>query len=154
MRPDRRPHSQTTNCKLPDLESPSRSGTCGRVRPDLQPPESISTAWATAPVSMAKKTREVVYDCHRRAVEYAISYAEIEAFKSRSGTNGIVDEDLIGVATPLIHARTPAPRPQMHDQVGVWNRAKSTSDQSGGWQPLPWQDRRPKTGRPCLQQAC
>ena len=44
-----------------------------------------------------RSTRQVIYDCHREAVDYVLTYAEREVFHSRSGTNGIVTEDIDGV---------------------------------------------------------
>jgi TrwC relaxase len=45
-----------------------------------------------------RATKAVIYGCHRRAVEAVLAYAEAEVFLSRSGTNGVVEEDVAGVA--------------------------------------------------------
>jgi conjugative relaxase-like TrwC/TraI family protein len=97
----------------------------------FSPSKSVSAAWALA----GQDTRAVIYDCHRRAVEYVLGYAEREMFHSRSGTNGIVEEDVTGViAVAFTHWESRAGDPQLHDHVVVWNRAKSVSD--GRWRTL------------------
>src|SRR5665213_3346776 len=58
----------------------------------FSPSKSISAAWALAD----QGTKAVIYECHRRAIQYVLSYAEREMFHSRSGTNGIVQEDVTG----------------------------------------------------------
>ncbi|MGC9962096.1 MAG: MobF family relaxase [Acidimicrobiales bacterium] len=97
----------------------------------FSPSKSISVAWALAD----KETRQVIYDCHRQAVDYVLSYAEREVFHSRSGTNGIVTEDIDGViAAAFTHFDSRAGDPQLHDHVVIWNRARSSSD--GRWRTL------------------
>jgi conjugative relaxase-like TrwC/TraI family protein len=97
----------------------------------FSPSKSISVAWALAD----KETRQVIYDCHRQAVDYVLSYAEREVFHSRSGTNGIVTEDIDGViAAAFTHFDSRAGDPQLHDHVIIWNRARSISD--GRWRTL------------------
>jgi len=97
----------------------------------FSPPKSVSVAWALAD----EGTKAVIYECHRRAVSFVIGYAEGQVFRSRSGTNGIVEEDLSGVvAAAFTHWASRADDPQLHDHVVVWNRARSTSD--GQWRTL------------------
>jgi conjugative relaxase-like TrwC/TraI family protein len=97
----------------------------------FSPPKSVSVAWALAD----EETRQVIYDCHRQAVDYVLSYAEREVFHSRSGTNGIVTEDIDGViAAAFTHFDSRAGDPQLHDHVIIWNRARSSSD--GRWRTL------------------
>ncbi len=97
----------------------------------FSPPKSVSVAWALAD----EETKSVIYDCHRRAINYVLKYAEREVFHSRSGTNGIVQEDIEGVvATAFTHWDSRAGDPQLHDHVVVWNRAQSKSD--GKWRTL------------------
>jgi conjugative relaxase-like TrwC/TraI family protein len=97
----------------------------------FSPSKSVSVAWALAD----EETRQVIYDCHREAVDYVLTYAEREVFHSRSGTNGIVVEDIEGVvAAAFTHFDSRAGDPQLHDHVIVWNRARSTSD--GVWRTL------------------
>ena len=74
-------------------------------------------------------------NCHRQAIEFVVSYAEREVFRSRSGTNGIVEEDVTGVvAAAFTHWSSRADDPQLHDHVVMWNRARSVSD--GRWRTL------------------
>ena len=93
--------------------------------------KSVSVAWALGD----DETRQMIFDCHRRAVDYVITYAEAEVFHSRSGTNGIVTEDIDGViAASFTHFDSRAGDPQLHDHVIIWNRARSSSD--GRWRTL------------------
>ncbi|MGA8682555.1 MAG: MobF family relaxase [Acidimicrobiales bacterium] len=97
----------------------------------FSPSKSVSVAWALAD----EETRQVIYDCHHQAVDYVLSYAEREVFHSRSGTNGIVTEDIDGViAASFTHFDSRAGDPQLHDHVIIWNRARSSSD--GRWRTL------------------
>ena len=97
----------------------------------FSPPKSVSVAWALAD----ERTKAVIYDCHRRAVGYVLAYAEKEVFRSRSGANGIVEEDVAGVvAASFTHWSSRADDPQLHSHVVVWNRAQSLSD--GRWRTL------------------
>jgi conjugative relaxase-like TrwC/TraI family protein len=97
----------------------------------FSPSKSISTAWALAD----SDTKAAIYACHRRAIEVVLTYAEREVFHSRSGRNGVVQEDVEGVvATAFTHWDSRAGDPQLHDHVVVANRARSVSD--GGWRTL------------------
>jgi conjugative relaxase-like TrwC/TraI family protein len=97
----------------------------------FSPSKSVSTAWALADT----ETKAVIYECHRRAVEVVLGYAEREVFHSRSGTNGVVQEDIEGVvAAAFTHWDSRAGDPQLHDHVVVANRARSLSD--GTWRTL------------------
>jgi len=97
----------------------------------FSPSKSVSVAWALAD----EGTKSVIYECHRRAVAYVLSWAEAEVFHSRSGTNGIVEEDVTGVvAAAFTHWTSRADDPQLHDHVVIWNRARSVSD--GKWRTL------------------
>jgi conjugative relaxase-like TrwC/TraI family protein len=112
---------------------PSRSGSAPVAGFDLcfSPPKSFSVLWALAD----DETREVIADCHRQAIDYVISYAEKEVFHSRSGKNGIVEEDISGViAASFTHFTSRSDDPQLHSHVVVWNRSKSVSD--GKWRTL------------------
>jgi conjugative relaxase-like TrwC/TraI family protein len=91
----------------------------------FSPSKSVSTAWAVADDT----TKAVIYDCHRRAIDYVLGYAEREVLHSRSGRHGIVQEDVKGVvAAAFTHWDSRAGDPQLHDHVVVLNRAQSTSD--------------------------
>jgi len=97
----------------------------------FSPSKSVSVAWALAD----EGTKAVIYECHRRAVAYVLGWAEGKVFHSRSGTNGIVEEDVTGVvAAAFTHWTSRANDPQLHDHVVVWNRARSVSD--GKWRTL------------------
>jgi conjugative relaxase-like TrwC/TraI family protein len=97
----------------------------------FSPSKSVSVAWALAD----QETKERIYACHRRAIEVVLSYAEREVFHSRSGTNGVVQEDIEGVvAAAFTHWDSRAGDPQLHDHVVVANRARSVSD--GVWRTL------------------
>lgn len=93
--------------------------------------KSISTAWGLAD----PETKAVIYDCHRRAIDIVLAHAEAEIFHSRSGTDGVVQEDIAGVvAAAFTHWDSRSGDPQLHDHVVVLNRAQSTSD--GKWRTL------------------
>jgi conjugative relaxase-like TrwC/TraI family protein len=97
----------------------------------FSPSKSISAAWALAD----EGTKAVIYECHKRAIEFTLRYAEQKVFRSRSGKNGVVQEDVEGVvAASFTHYDTRAGDPQLHDHVVVWNRARSRSD--GEWRTL------------------
>ena len=97
----------------------------------FSPPKSVSVAWALGD----EDTKAVIHDCHRRAVGYVLAYGEKDVFRSRSGANGIVEEDVAGVvAASFTHWSSRADDPQLHSHVVVWNRAKSLAD--GRWRTL------------------
>ena len=97
----------------------------------FSPSKSVSTAWALAD----RDTKAQIYACHRQAIEVVLAYAEREVFHSRSGTNGVVQEDVVGVvAAAFTHWDSRAWDPQLHDHVVVANRAQSVSD--GAWRTL------------------
>lgn len=110
----------------------------GRLRPPVAGfdltfsiSKSVSTAWGLADPA----TKAVIYDCHRQAVDIVLAYAEAEIFHSRSGTDGVVQEDIAGVvAAAFTHWDSRAGDPQLHDHVVVLNRAQSVSD--GKWRTL------------------
>jgi hypothetical protein len=90
----------------------------------FSPSRSVSVAWALAD----RDTKEKIYACHRRAIEVVLTFAEGEVFHSRSGTNGVVQEDIEGVvAAAFTHFDSRAGDPQLHDHVVVANRARSLS---------------------------
>jgi conjugative relaxase-like TrwC/TraI family protein len=97
----------------------------------FSPSKSVSTAWALADA----ETKARIYDCHRRAIEVVLTYAEREVFCSRSGTGGVLQEDIEGVvAAAFTHWDSRSWDPQLHDHVVVSNRARSVSD--GTWRTL------------------
>jgi conjugative relaxase-like TrwC/TraI family protein len=109
-----------------------------RLRPPVagfdltfSPSKSVSAAWALAD----EGTKAVIYECHKQAIEFTLRYAEQTVFHSRSGKNGVVQEDVEGiVAASFTHYDTRSGDPQLHDHVVVWNRARSKSD--GEWRTL------------------
>lgn len=119
------------------IEADERAKTVIRRAPvagfDLtfSPSKSVSVAWALAD----PETKAVIYECHRRAIDIVVAYAEREVFHSRSGTNGVAQEDIDGVvAAAFTHFDSRAGDPQLHDHVVVANRARSRSD--GIWRTL------------------
>jgi conjugative relaxase-like TrwC/TraI family protein len=91
----------------------------------FSPSKSVSVAWALAD----EEAKAVIYDCHLRAVEIVLAWTEVNVLRSRSGKNGVVEEDVTGVvATAFTHWSSRADDPQLHDHVVIWNRAKSVSD--------------------------
>lgn len=97
----------------------------------FSPSKSVSVAWGLAD----RDTKAHIYACHRRAIEIVLAYAEREVFHSRSGTNGVVQEDVVGVvAAAFTHWDSRSGDPQLHDHVVVANRAQSVSD--GLWRTL------------------
>jgi conjugative relaxase-like TrwC/TraI family protein len=97
----------------------------------FSPSKSVSVAWALAD----PETKTVICDCHRRAIEYVLAFAEREVFRSRSGPQGAVEERVVGVvASAFTHWGSRSGDPQLHDHVVVWNRAKSLSN--GAWRTL------------------
>ena len=64
-----------------------------------------------------------------------LAYAEAEVIRSRSGTNGVVEEDVQGVvAVSFSHWASRSDDPQLHDHLLVWARARCSSD--GRWRTL------------------
>jgi conjugative relaxase-like TrwC/TraI family protein len=93
-------------------------------------PKSISAAWALADAG----TQAVIYDCHQRAIQATLAYAEREVLHSRSGTNGVVQEDIRGVvAAGFDHWDSRAGDPQLHTHVVILNRAQSAD---GTWRTI------------------
>ena len=87
--------------------------------------------WALAD----ENTKQVIYDCHLRAIDRVVEYAEGCVFQLPVGDNGVVEEDINGViAAAFTHFDSRAGDPQLHDHVVVWNRARSVSD--GQWRTL------------------
>ena len=97
----------------------------------FSPSKSVSVAWALAD----KATREVIYRCHQEAIADVLAYAERQVFHSRSGKQGCVEEDIVGVvAASFTHFDSRDGDPQLHDHVVVLNRVQSKND--GAWRTL------------------
>ena len=92
------------------------------------PAKSVSVAWALAD----EATKAVIYGCHRRAVEVVLAYAEAEVFRSRSGTNGVIEEDVDGVvAVSFSHWASRADDPQLHKDLLTWARPSAPPTAAG-----------------------
>ena len=97
----------------------------------FSPSKSVSVAWALAD----RETREVIYRCHQEAIAEVLNYAEREVFHTRSGKNGCVEEDIVGVvAASFTHFDSRDGDPQLHDHVVVLNRVQARDD--GAWRTL------------------
>ncbi len=97
----------------------------------FSPAKGISAAWALAD----PETKQIIFDCHRQAIEIVLAFAEAEVFHSRSGAGGIVEEDIEGIiAAAFTHFDSRTGDPQLHDHVVILNRARSVSD--GKWRTL------------------
>jgi conjugative relaxase-like TrwC/TraI family protein len=93
-------------------------------------PKSVSAAWAVADAG----TQAVIYEAHQEAIRRALAYAERHVFFSRSGTNGVVQEQIRGVvAAAFDHWDSRAGDPHLHTHVVVLNRAQSLD---GTWRTL------------------
>jgi hypothetical protein len=56
----------------------------------FSPQKSVSIAWALSD----QGTNAVIYECHRRAIDYILALTERNIFHSRSGKDGVVHEDV------------------------------------------------------------
>lgn len=93
-------------------------------------PKSVSVAWALADAG----TQGVIYDAHQKALAYVVAYAERSVFSSRSGKNGVVQEDIRGiVGAAFDHWDSRAGDPQLHTHVVVMNRVQGGD---GTWRTL------------------
>ncbi len=97
----------------------------------FSPSKSVSVAWALAD----PKTREVIYRCHQQAIAEVLAYAEREVFHTRTGSQGCVEEDIVGVVgASFTHFDSRDGDPQLHDHVVILNRAQAKDD--GAWRTL------------------
>jgi len=97
----------------------------------FSPSKSVSVAWAVAD----HETREVIYRCHQQAIAEVLAYAEREVFHTRTGRQGCVEEDIMGVvAASFTHFDSRDGDPQLHDHVVVLNRVQAKND--GAWRTL------------------
>ena len=93
-------------------------------------PKSVSVAWGLADAG----TQAVIYQAHQDALAYVLRYAEQNIFTSRSGTNGLVQEDIRGVvAAAFDHWDSRAGDPQLHTHLVVLNRVQG---EDGRWRTL------------------
>jgi conjugative relaxase-like TrwC/TraI family protein len=97
----------------------------------FSPTKSVSVAWALAD----NDTREVIYRCHQQAIAEVLAYAEREVFHTRTGSQGCVEEDIVGVvAASFTHFDSRDGDPQLHDHVVILNRVQAKND--GAWRTL------------------
>ncbi|MFC6044871.1 MobF family relaxase, partial [Nocardioides hankookensis] len=97
----------------------------------FSPSKSISTAWAVADAG----TQAVIYQSHLDAIDLTIKYAEEHVFFSRSGSAGVVQEEIEGViAAAFDHWDSRAGDPQLHTHVIIENLARTVSD--GQWRTI------------------
>ncbi|HET6875678.1 MAG TPA: MobF family relaxase, partial [Acidimicrobiales bacterium] len=108
-----------------------QSGAVAGFDLTFSPAKGISVAWALAD----PETKQIIFDCHRGAIEIVLAFAEAEVFHSRSGAGGIVEEDIEGIiAAAFTHFDSRDGDPQLHDHVVILNRALSVSN--GKWRTL------------------
>jgi conjugative relaxase-like TrwC/TraI family protein len=94
-------------------------------------PKSVSVMWALAD----QDTKVAIHRAHVNAIRFVLSYAEQHVFFSRSGKNGVIQEDIVGiVAAAFDHWDSRAGDPQLHTHVAVLNRGQCHSD--GQWRAL------------------
>jgi len=97
----------------------------------FSPTKSVSVAWALADL----EAREVIYRCHQQAIAEVLAYAEREVFQTRTGSQGCVEEDIVGVvAASFTHFDSRDGDPQLHDHVVILNRVQAKDD--GAWRTL------------------
>ena len=119
-----------------EAEERAKGGTFrtpgGRVRPHLLAHPSRCPWPGRWPIGTPRRRSTPAIAGPSRSCS---TYAEREVFHSRSGTNGVVQEDVEGVvAAAFTHWDSRAGDPQLHDHVVVANRARSVSD--GTWRTL------------------
>jgi conjugative relaxase-like TrwC/TraI family protein len=111
--------------------TPRAGGTVAGFDLTFSPAKGSSVAWALADT----ETKQIIFDCHREAIEIVLAFAEAEVFHSRSGAGGSVEEDIEGIiAAAFTHFDSRDGDPQLHDHVVIWNRARSVAD--GQWRTL------------------
>ncbi|GAA0638061.1 MobF family relaxase [Sporichthya brevicatena] len=93
-------------------------------------PKSVSSLWALADPDMASEVRAA----HRAAVETAMSYLDLHASWSRSGTDGVDQVGTAGlVASSFEHRTSRCGDPQLHTHTLVVNKVRCTD---GRWRTL------------------
>ena len=93
-------------------------------------PKSVSVAWGLADAG----TQALIYQAHQDALAFVLGYAENNVFTSRSGTNGVLQQDIRGVvAAAFDHWDSRAGDPQLHTHLVVLNRVQG---EDGRWRTL------------------
>jgi len=107
----------------------------------LKAPKSASILAGIAP----DHVRDVLHDCHERAVTDALAHLEREACRARRGKDGRVQVRGEGVLAAAFRHRTPrAGDPLLHTHVVVANRALGPD---GRWTALDARPHAPRRGR-------
>lgn len=93
-------------------------------------PKSVSVMWALADAD----TQRAIYDAHVAALRFTLAHAERMVFATRSGTGGVLQEDVRGiVAAAFDHWDSRSGDPQLHTHVAVLNRVQNAD---GAWKTL------------------
>ena len=96
----------------------------------FSPSKSVSVAWA-----LADKDPRSDLPVPPGAIAEVLAYAEREVFHTRTGSQGCVEEDIVGVvAASFTHFDSRDGDPQLHDHVVILNRVQAKSD--GVWRTL------------------
>ncbi|HET9658020.1 MAG TPA: MobF family relaxase, partial [Kineosporiaceae bacterium] len=108
----------------------SRQATTAVAGYDLtfSPVKSISALWAIAPLAVAKQ----VEAAHRAAVEDVLAWLEDHAAYTRTGPQGVAQEDVTGlIAVAFTHRDSRAGDPDLHTHVAISNKVQTRRD--GRW---------------------
>ncbi|MHA7174859.1 MobF family relaxase [Arthrobacter monumenti] len=94
----------------------------------FSPAKSVSVLWALGD----EHTREAIEKAHEEAITSTIKYLEREAIATRTGTNGVAQEDVKGgiIAARFRHYDSRDGDPQLHDHLVVANKVQLAS---GKW---------------------
>lgn len=100
----------------------------------FSPTKSVSVLWALAD----EKTAHKIAECHHKAVQEALSWAEENAIYTRVGTNGIQQVKTQGlIAAEFTHFDTRTGDPDLHSHVLVSNKVQAPD---GRWLTLDSQE--------------
>ena len=111
----------------------SRQATTAVAGYDLtfSPVKSVSALWAIAPRAVA----EQVEAAHRAAVADVLAWLEDHAAYTRTGTDGVAQEDVTGlIAAAFTHRDSRAGDPDLHTHVAISNKVRNRRD--GRWMAL------------------
>ncbi len=116
----------------------------------FSPSKSVSTAWALAD----RNTKAQIYACHRRAIEVVLTFAEREVFHSRSGTNGVVQEDVEGVVAAAFTTGIRGPGIPSSTTTWWWPTAPARSPTAHGERSIPGASSSPSWHSRSCTRAC
>ena len=138
-RSDASPQRTCNACsRTAPIPSPARCSDAPRARR----PSAVSTSRSVprracrwpGPWPIARPATSST-DATKQPSPTVLAYAEREVFTTRSGQQGCVEEDIVGVvAASFTHFDSRDGDPQLHDHVVVLNRVQATSD--GLWRTL------------------